>query len=166
MARMSQMVECRVGGDTARPRTEIAGRIESLSRFVDAPERFHGEILGNAAVTDDANSPGVDFLLVRSKQRFEGFKVARREPFQQFHLPLSIPTYWFFVPPVTFIFQNPISFSPRGELQARSGVEGKRMQNKKARTLSNVQASWFPWSRNYHISYYSPSTVASPSFFI
>src|SRR6266851_6156176 len=105
MARMSQMVECRVGGDTARPRTEIAGRIESLSRFVDAPERFHGEILGNAAVTDDANSPGVDFLLVRSKQRFEGFKVARREPFQQFHLPLSIPTYWFSAPMVTVFFR-------------------------------------------------------------
>jgi hypothetical protein len=52
-------------------------------------------------VTDDANNPAVNFLLVCSKQRFEGFQVARREPFQQFHLPLSIPSYWFLVPRVT-----------------------------------------------------------------
>src|SRR6266566_996413 len=87
------MVESSVGGDPARPGAEIAGRVEARSRFVDAPECFHGQILSNSAVANDADSPGVNFLLVLSKQRLEGFQVARRETLQQLHLPLSILNY-------------------------------------------------------------------------
>jgi len=57
-------------------------------------------------VTDDADNPDVNFLVVFSKQRFEGFQVARREPFQQFHLPLSILTYWFLASIVTASFRS------------------------------------------------------------
>ena len=90
---MAEMVESGVGGDPTRPSAEITSRVEARSRFVDAPERFQGEILCNSAVANDADNPGVNFLLVLSKQRLEGFQFARRETFQQLHLPLSITTY-------------------------------------------------------------------------
>jgi hypothetical protein len=93
--RMPQMVKSSVGGDPACPGAEIAGQLEPRSRLVYAPESVHRKILCNSVVTDDANNPGIDLHLVPSKQRFEGFKVARRKPLQQLHLPLSIPTYWF-----------------------------------------------------------------------
>ncbi len=93
-ARMPEMVKGDVGGDAPRPGAKIAGRFESRSGPVDAPESFHGQILGNAGITDDANNPGIDFLLVLAKESLEGFEVARREPFQQFHLPLSTLNYW------------------------------------------------------------------------
>ena len=98
------MVESGVGSDPSRPSVKIAGWVESVARPVNAPESFHGEILGNSVVTDDADNPGVNFLVVLSKQGFESFQVARREPFQQFHRPLSIPTYWFLAPIVTDFF--------------------------------------------------------------
>jgi hypothetical protein len=100
------MVESGVGSDSSRPSAKIAGSVESVARPVNAPESFHREILGNSVVTDDADNPGVNFLVVLSKQRFKGFQVARREPFQQFHLPLSIPTYWFLAPNVTDFFSS------------------------------------------------------------
>src|SRR5713101_10129920 len=84
---MAEMIESRIGRDTARPSAEIASRVEARSRLVDAPERFQGEILCNSTVPNDADDPGVNFLLVLSKQRLEGFQFARRETFQQLHLP-------------------------------------------------------------------------------
>src|SRR5229473_4084643 len=100
------MVESGVGRDSPRPSAKIGGRMESVARPVNTPECFHGEILSNSAVADDADNPGVNFLLVLPKQCLEGFKVARREPFQQFHLPLSIRTYWFLAPMVTGYFKS------------------------------------------------------------
>src|SRR5260370_6168408 len=90
---MPEMVESSLGGDSARTGAKIAGRVEARSRFVNAPESLHGEILSNSAVANDANNPGVNFLLVLSKQRLEGFQVARRETLQQLHLSLSTPNY-------------------------------------------------------------------------
>src|SRR6266849_2633041 len=88
------MVESGVGRDSLRPSTKISGRVKPRSGPVNAPESFHGQILGNAGITDDADNPGIDFLLVLPKERFESVQVARREPFQQFHLPLSTLNYW------------------------------------------------------------------------
>src|SRR5260370_34516434 len=93
-ARMPEMVEGGVGGDAPRPGAKIAGRFESRSGPVDAPESFHGQILGDSTVTDDADNPGIDFLLVLPKKRFESFQVARRESLQQLHAPLSTLNYW------------------------------------------------------------------------
>src|SRR5882762_7536744 len=95
------MVESGVGRDSPCPCAKIAGRMESVARPVNTPECFHAEILSNSAVADDANNPGVDFLLVLPKERLEGLQVAPREPFQQFHPLLSIPNYWFLAPMVT-----------------------------------------------------------------
>src|SRR5258706_10390978 len=92
-SRRPQMIESGVGRDSPCPSAKIAGRVESVARPVNTPECFHGEILSNSAVAYDANNPEVDFLLVLPKQRLEGLQVARREPFQQFHPPLSISTY-------------------------------------------------------------------------
>src|SRR3981081_1128642 len=103
---MPGVVKSGVRRDPSRPSAKIAGRVESVACPVNTPESFHRKILCNSMVTDDANNPGVDFLLVCSKQRFEGFQVARREPFQQFHLSLSIPSYWFVVPRVTFFLDR------------------------------------------------------------
>ena len=99
--RMPEMVERGVGSDPARPGAEIALRLEPRSSLVDAPESFHCEILGDTGVANDADNPGVNFLLVLPKQRLEGFQVARRETLQQSHLPLSITTYSVGAPIVT-----------------------------------------------------------------
>src|SRR5438046_8321230 len=99
--RMPEMVERGDGSDPARPGAEIALRLEPRSSLVDAPESFHCEILGDTGVANDADNPGVNFLLVLPKQRLEGFQVARRETLQQLHLPLSITTYSVGAPIVT-----------------------------------------------------------------
>ena len=91
---MPEMVESRVGGDAASPGLEIAIGMKAGTIFVDAPECFHGQILSDAGVANDANDPGVDGFLVLPKQRLEGFQVAGRETIQQFHELLSIPNYW------------------------------------------------------------------------
>lgn len=93
-ARVAKMVESGIGGDSASPGLEIAVGPETVPIFVDAPESFHGQILGDAGVADDTDNPGVDFLLVLPEQHLEGFQVACREAFQQFHASLSISTYW------------------------------------------------------------------------
>jgi hypothetical protein len=80
-----QMVKSRVRGDSARPGAEITFWLESVSMLVDTPEGFHGQILGDAGVADDSDNPGIDFLLVLPEQHLEGFQVACREAFQQFH---------------------------------------------------------------------------------
>ena len=72
------MVQGRVGADSACPGAEIAIGSELRSMFIDAPERFHSQILSDAGVADDADNPGIDFLLVLPEKRFEGFQVARR----------------------------------------------------------------------------------------
>src|SRR6266567_912331 len=90
---MPKMVEGGVSGDSASPGAEIASGIETCARFVNAPKSLHGEILSDSGVSNDADSPGVNFLLVLSKQRLEGFQIARGETLQQLHLPLSIPNY-------------------------------------------------------------------------
>jgi hypothetical protein len=107
--------------------------MESVARPVNTPECFHGEILSNSAVADDANNPGVDFLLVLPKQGLEGLKVARRKPFQQFHPPLSIPNYWFLAPMVT-TFLGLSLFHSWEEIQAGGRHNG--IQKKKARTVN------------------------------
>src|SRR5271168_3484070 len=88
------MIQGCVGADSARPGSEIPVWSELGSMFVDAPKSFHGEILSDAGVADDADNPGIDFLLVLPEQHFEGFQVACREAFQQFHVPLSTSNYW------------------------------------------------------------------------
>src|SRR6266699_2976445 len=87
--RRNGMVESRIGRYSARPGAEIARGVEPRARFVNAPKSFHGEILSNSGVSNDTDNPGVDFLLVLSKQRLEGFQIARCETLQQLHLPLS-----------------------------------------------------------------------------
>src|SRR5580698_6196862 len=79
------MIPSCVGADATRPGPEIAVRLESRSILVDAPECFHSQILGDACVADDADNPGVNFPLMLPEQYLEGFEVARRKPFQQFH---------------------------------------------------------------------------------
>jgi hypothetical protein len=79
------MIQSCVGADSARPGSEIAVWFESGSIFVDAPECFHCQILSDAGIADDADNPGIDFLLVLPEQHLESFEVARRKPFQQFH---------------------------------------------------------------------------------
>ena len=79
------MIQGCVGTNSARPGSEIAVWFESGSIFIDAPECFHGQILSDASVADDADNPGVDFLLVLPEQQFEGFQIACREACQQFH---------------------------------------------------------------------------------
>src|SRR5258708_15350881 len=101
---MPKMVESGVGRNAPRPSAKIAGGVEPRARLVNAPESFHGEILSNSAVSNYTDSPGVNFLLVLSKQRLEGFQIARRETLQQLHLPRSIPTYWNLGPEVTINF--------------------------------------------------------------
>src|SRR6267143_1710347 len=121
------MVESGVGRDSPCPCAKIAGRLESVARPVNTPECFHAEILSNSAVADDANNPGVDFLLVLPKQGLEGLKGARREPFQQFHPPLSIPNYWFLAPMVTAFFgSRPFPFPGRKFKPAAGTMEYKR----------------------------------------
>jgi hypothetical protein len=67
-----------------------------------------------------------------SKQRFEGFQVARREPFQQLHLPLSISTYWFLGPMVT-VYLGSSLFHSCESLRASGGQKG--IQKEKARAI-------------------------------
>src|SRR6267143_1549648 len=121
------MVESGVGRDSPCPCAKIAGRLESVARPVNTPECFHAEILSNSAVADDANNPGVDFLLVLPKERLEGLQVAPREPFQQFHPPLSIPNYWFLAPMVTAFFGSwPFPFPGKKFKPAAVTMEYKR----------------------------------------
>jgi len=108
--RRSQIVQGSIGRDPARPTLEIALRVEPRSGPVNAPEGFYGQILRNPGVANDADNPGKNFVLALSKERFERFQVARREPFQQSHLPLSVTTYWSFLSRVTLIFK--IQFLP------------------------------------------------------
>src|SRR5882762_6713548 len=124
---MPEMVEGSIGRDPSRPSAKVSGRVEARSGPVNAPESLHRKILCKSAVTDDADNPGVDFLLVLSKQRFEGLQVARCEPFQQFHLPLSIPNYWLLLSMVT-LFSIP---GRKCKLWQAKGI-----QKKKARTVS------------------------------
>src|SRR5580692_7822803 len=79
------MIQGRVGADAARPGSEIAVRSESGPIFVDPPESFHGQVLSDAGIADDRDNPGVNFPLMLPEQHLEGFEVARRKPFQQFH---------------------------------------------------------------------------------
>src|SRR6266705_5689773 len=132
------MVESSVGGNPARSGAEIAGRVEARSRFVDAPECFHSQILSNSAVANDADSPRVNFLLVLSKQRLEGFQVARRETLQQLHLPLSVPNYWFVRLLVTvFSTSRSILFLRKFKL-----ATGTRKYTEKGRAGHRVWAYW------------------------
>jgi hypothetical protein len=84
------MIERRIGGDASRPSREIAIGTEACPCLMNAPKCFHGQILGDAGVTDDTNDPAVNLFLVLVKQRLEGFQVPSREAFQKFHAPLSI----------------------------------------------------------------------------
>src|SRR6266513_2251393 len=127
-ARMPEMVKGGIGGDPSRPSAKVAGRLKPRSGPVNAPECFHRKILCNSVVTDDADDPRVDFLLVQPKQRLEGFQVARREPFQQFHLPLSIPNYWFLALIVT-VFLVPAFGVRRRKFKRR---RHKELQKEKA----------------------------------
>src|SRR5437879_3017593 len=130
---MPEMVEGGIGRDPSRPSAKVAGRVEARSGPVNAPESLHRKILCKYAVTDDADNPGVDFLLVLSKQPFEGLQVARCEPFQQLHLPLSVPTYRFLVSMVTTFFWVPIFSIPRMKCKL---WQAKGIQKEKARTVS------------------------------
>src|SRR5450432_1044167 len=89
MARFAQMIDGGVGRDPVGPRPEIAFGIEPGARAVNAPERFHGKVLGDSGVTNDAHDPRVNLLLVLAKQHLEGVQVAGRETLQEFHSPLS-----------------------------------------------------------------------------
>src|SRR5580658_3556024 len=82
VARSPQMVQGRVGGDSPGPGLKIALRFEPGSMFVDAPERFHSQILSDASVANDADNPGIYLPLALPEQHLEGVQVARREPFQ------------------------------------------------------------------------------------
>src|SRR5262249_35048334 len=85
--------------------------IKARPRAIDAPKRFHGEILGDAGVTNDANDPRVHFPLVLAKQCLEGFQVPGREPFQKFHPPLSTLYYRCLAREVT---RREVTTSPHG----------------------------------------------------
>src|SRR5580700_3657750 len=94
IARSAQVVESRICSDAVGPGSEIAGRIEARAVAIDAPKRFHSEILCNTRVADNSNDPGIDLLLVLAKQHLEGFQVTRREPFQKVHSALSLCSYY------------------------------------------------------------------------
>src|SRR5437879_4878737 len=77
----------------AQARRSPAAGSEPPACPINAPKRLHGQILGGAAVANDAHGPGIDLLLVLAKESLKGFEVARRESFEQLHRPHSIRTY-------------------------------------------------------------------------
>src|SRR5206468_574851 len=94
LPRVAEMIQGRVGGNAAGPGAKIPrGGVEPPACPINAPKRLHGQILGGAAVANDAHGPGVDLLLVLAKESLKGFEVARRESFEQLHRPHSIRTY-------------------------------------------------------------------------
>ena len=82
LARVPQVVQGRIGGDAAGPGTKISRGVEPLASAINAPKRLHGQILGGTGVANDADDPGVDFLLVLPKESLKSFEVARRESFE------------------------------------------------------------------------------------
>src|SRR5579862_5420577 len=89
------MVERDVGRDAVSPCGEVAVDPEERARAVDAPESFHGEILGSGGVADDAHDPGVYQALMVAKELLESFEVASDESllqvhWLQVHRPLSV----------------------------------------------------------------------------
>src|SRR5579864_1020516 len=102
-ARALQVIQSRVRSNAAGPGTEISrDGVKPLSGPVNAPKRLHSQILSDAAIANDADGPGVDFLLVLAKESLKGFEVARRKSFEQLHAPLSISTYWLCEQMVTY----------------------------------------------------------------
>jgi hypothetical protein len=49
---------------------------------MDAPETFHGQVLGCRVVADDAQDPAVDSPLMLAKEQFEGADIALPELIQ------------------------------------------------------------------------------------
>jgi hypothetical protein len=79
------MVDRQVGRDPPCPGTEVAIRAKLVPRVVNAPKSLHGQILGNAWITHNTRSPGVDVTLKLTDQRLERIDLAMREPLEQIH---------------------------------------------------------------------------------
>src|SRR5271166_4323013 len=100
------MVERGICGDSAHPGAEVSVGTESCVGAVDSPKGFHGQVLRGPRVANDADNPAIHLALELPEQRFERFQVTPREPFQQFHEPSSIRSYWVRVIKVSSIPAN------------------------------------------------------------
>src|SRR5262245_18185656 len=60
-----------------------APRIEPRLGAADAPERLDPEVLGHAAIADDAHDPGENEALELPEERLEGLEVTSCEALQQ-----------------------------------------------------------------------------------
>jgi hypothetical protein len=98
------MINGEIRGDAPRPRAKGSLRIESRTRFVNSPERFHGQILRRGRIANNAKNPAVYVALELLKQRLEGIDVSLRETLEQLHFPFSIRSYWFGGPQITSFF--------------------------------------------------------------
>src|SRR5262249_61029169 len=70
----------------AKPAGAVALRVQTIAVLIQAPEGFDGKALGGARIASDADDPAVDLALVLAKERFKGFRLARRESLENVHL--------------------------------------------------------------------------------
>src|SRR5215472_9090140 len=80
------MVNGEVGSHAAKPTGAVAFGVQTIAVLIQAPEGFDGKVLGGARIASDANDPAVDLALVLAKERFKGFRLARRESLENVHL--------------------------------------------------------------------------------
>jgi hypothetical protein len=73
------VIEGGIRRDPPGPGTERAPRIEPGASPVDAPERLDREVLGYAAIPDDAHDPAEHRPLELPEERLEGVEIAPRE---------------------------------------------------------------------------------------